>query len=212
MSDLLIVAREHDLPPRWDGRAVLWEGWDEQPMVFICPPPDVPGCCLECGSVERCIINSGLRAVDETITREQIFQATCVTGEMRRAGGPPRLGSIAVRELHVSRCPDCHHDIVFDLATSETWDLDATDYGNAGSVQPERLGESSTPLQRSSVPVPASRRARGGPKPPRRTRPDGSCTACDDHHSPTRPCGAPAPPPSGWRTQGRTTAWPGPVR
>ncbi len=205
MTDLLTLTREHDLPPRWDGHAVLWEGWDGHPVIYICPPPDVPDCCLECGSVERRIINSGLRAVDDTITSAQIFQATSVTGRGGGASGPPRLRGIAFRELHVSRCPDCHHDIVHDLATSEAWDLDATDYGDAGSEPPEGPGESPPPPPRPSAPALAPRRARGGPKPARRSRPDGSCTACDDHHSPTKPCGAPAPPPSGWRTQGRTS-------
>ena len=36
MSDLLTMLREHDLPPRWDGLAVVWEGWQYAPPVHWC--------------------------------------------------------------------------------------------------------------------------------------------------------------------------------
>ena len=38
----------HDLPPKWDGRTVTWQGWQSEP-TFICPPPK-PTPCRSCGS------------------------------------------------------------------------------------------------------------------------------------------------------------------
>ena len=35
-------AREHDLPPRWDGLLVEWGDWDDIGRMFICPPPKRP--------------------------------------------------------------------------------------------------------------------------------------------------------------------------
>ena len=87
MSDLLTLLREHDLPPRWDGHAVWWEGWHPGIVpVFICPPPRRPLCCEGCGSLAEPVSNCGLVAVWASLTPEDIERE----GENRR-----RLGSLA---------------------------------------------------------------------------------------------------------------------
>lgn len=113
MSDLLVLAREHDLPPKWNGIDLTWDGWRELPdvRVFVCfrgkqPPPDH---CGKCGSIERSIVNRGAGTV-------------FLGGKDRHAVS-----------LMVFRCPDCHHDLVSDETTGEWWDLDHTDYGPEGS-------------------------------------------------------------------------------
>lgn len=114
MRDLLVLAREFDLPPKWNGIDLEWRGWRELPdvNVFVCfrrgkePPPDH---CSKCGSVERSHVNRGTGTV--------------------RLGGKDRTAV----ELTVFRCPDCEHDAVCDETTGEWWDLDHTDYGPEGS-------------------------------------------------------------------------------
>ena len=46
-----------------------------------------------------------------------------------------RPASVArvVANLALFRCPECEHDYVLDLANDEAWDLDPTDYTDAGS-------------------------------------------------------------------------------
>lgn len=135
MNDLLTMLREHDLPPRWDGRLVTWSGWTPQPPAFICPPPPLGDtCCPACGSIAPRSQNRGLVAHSPRTTREQLDD----DAENRR-----RLGSLSHKRkrldtlrLYAFRCPDCRHDQVLDLETDEFWDLDHTDYGDEGSVRP----------------------------------------------------------------------------
>lgn len=126
--------RLHDLPPRWDGRIVVWQGWQAQPPAFICPPPR-PSCCIACGSTAQRVINSGLVARSPRITHTDLADDE----ENRR-----RLGSlahkrplIATYRLRVFRCPDCRHDEVHDGDTDQLWELDDSDYGDDGSVDPD---------------------------------------------------------------------------
>lgn len=60
MSDLLTMVREHDLPPRWDGKDVTWGDWQGPLPVFICPPPSLADtCCKACGSIGHNVHNRG---------------------------------------------------------------------------------------------------------------------------------------------------------
>lgn len=123
MTDLFTHAREHDLPPKWDGSPIEWEGWRQQDPAFICPPPKDFGACGECGSLAPRLHNLGMRRIS--------YDANVV-----RLG----RGRLMPRELHASlsalRCSDCHHDTVVDLWADEVWDLDITDYGDQGSHAP----------------------------------------------------------------------------
>ena len=139
-GDLLTLLREHDLPPRWDGHAVWWEGWHPGigPVficpVFICPPPRRPLCCEGCGSLAEPVSNRGLVAVWASLTPEDIEREE----ENRR-----RLGSLAHKRkrraywrLRAYRCPDCKLDTVWDIDTDDWWTLDHTDYSDDGSETP----------------------------------------------------------------------------
>lgn len=131
MTDLLTMTREHDLPPKWNGRAVLWEGWRATPgPVFICPPPKLR-CCEGCGSLAEPVSNRGLVSVWSSFTHDDLRAE-----EENRA----RLGSLAHKRkpralwrLRAYRCPDCKLDTVWDTDTDEWWTLDHTDYGHEGS-------------------------------------------------------------------------------
>lgn len=132
-EDLLLGLREHDLPPLWDGRVVLWRGWEdpEPGHVFICPPPKQRHVCEGCGSLEPWVTNRGMVAVSPSLTREELLYE-----EENRA----RLGSLAHKRkpralwrLHAYRCPDCKLDTVWDHDTDQWWTLDFTDYGPEGS-------------------------------------------------------------------------------
>lgn len=133
MTDLLTLAREHDLPPFWNGRAVLWRGWEdpEPGVTFICPPPKERHVCEGCGSTQEWVVNRGEVAVWPSLTHDDL---------RRENENRQRLGSLAHKRkprslwrLRAYRCPDCHLDTVWDMDTDEWWVLDHTDYGPEGS-------------------------------------------------------------------------------
>lgn len=112
MSDLLYLARDHDLPPRWDGHAVTWTGWTEPPVVHMCGRGAAVlsrHVCVACGSVTPTVMNTGRYFVRSM-----------------------RSGRINGRRITVFRCPDCRHDMVRDYDRA-WWDLDPSDYGDEGS-------------------------------------------------------------------------------
>lgn len=120
---LELWAREHDLPPRWDGLIAEWGDWDDTGRVFICPPPRKAPRCGRCGSVRPALICVGRLWTDPAAGPAAI-------GRARMRGGRHLVGSVSAL-----RCPDCGHDTVTDPSGQE-WDLDETDYTAAGSVQP----------------------------------------------------------------------------
>lgn len=138
MSDILTLARENDLPPKWDGLVVLWDGWQYAPSgVFVCPPPknDVCEGC-KAPKLERGFptwsTNKGLVAVSGVLTHADLRYEE----ENRK-----RLGRIAHKRkaralyrLTAFRCNVCSLDEVWDMDTDEWWVLDHTDYSDDGSV------------------------------------------------------------------------------
>ncbi|MDP9820403.1 hypothetical protein [Nocardioides massiliensis] len=138
MTDLLTLLREHDLPPRWDGRAVVWEGWEYAPIttLHLHMRPDV---CEGCGmpTMERGFpcwsTNKGLRADSARLTHDDYRAEEEARARLpfRVKGKMPRYWWI---ELHAFRCHHCQLDTVWDTATDEWWVLDHTDYGDDGSV------------------------------------------------------------------------------
>jgi hypothetical protein len=127
MTDLLSLMRENDLPPKWDGRAVLWESWRDDSDMFVCPPPHERSVCPACGSVERRVRNRGLLAHRRSTTAETIANYVKV--------GMP--GKVAYWSLFAYRCTDCKHDQVWDMRRDELWDLDPSDYADDGSEHPD---------------------------------------------------------------------------
>lgn len=120
MTDLLTLSRDHDLPPKWDGHPVEWEGWRDSIDVFICPPPRDREPCEACGCIGKPVMNSG------TVTVHWPDSVTAI--------GRTRLRERVSRSrLTVFRCTQCRHDTVLDHNTDQWWDLDYTDYGPDGS-------------------------------------------------------------------------------
>ena len=119
----------NDLPPRWDGQAVVWNGWQRMP-VMLCMLPD-DSCCEACGSDKNRSLCFGLLADDDGMTARDVRtnDAAC------RVGATTRRSWI---RLTAYRCPDCGHDQVDD--GEDVWNLDPDDYTDAGShaVDPAR--------------------------------------------------------------------------
>lgn len=132
MSDLLTLAREFDLPPKWNGLLVSWSGWEPQIPATICPPPKTRDCCSACASPHPPATNRGYVATSPLVTPAMLRR-----NEEQRAALPLRerhhVPSLALFRLHAFRCQDCRHDVVWDTDTDEWWDLDHTDYGPEGS-------------------------------------------------------------------------------
>lgn len=107
MIDLLYLARDHDLPPNWDGHHIEWKGWQTIAM-HICPPPKREPCRV-CASMEDSVCNFGI-----------IRDLNRKTGRRRRYC------------LLAMRCPDCRTDAVRDWSDT-WWDLGPEDYTSDGS-------------------------------------------------------------------------------
>lgn len=109
--DLLYLARDHDLPPKWDGHPVAWQPWtdwhDNTTAAYHREPP--VEVCEYCGHRGPRVICHGIAERPD--------------------------GRIYAR-LTANRCPDCKHDQVLDFTTETTWDLGPEDYGDDGSVEP----------------------------------------------------------------------------
>lgn len=112
--------RENDLPPRWDGELVLWQGWQsELEAVAMCPPPRSPIRCTVCRSTAAPLSNRGL-----------IWHGMSAV-ERRLPRAPDAM-------LVAFRCPGCEHDHVLDGfgPSAQAWDLDPSDYSDDGSRWP----------------------------------------------------------------------------
>lgn len=127
---LRALPTEHDLPPLWDGRRVTWRGWTV-PMSTV-RWHMAPEACTRCGSTEPSSMNPG---TVEPLPGEQVDMA--VERRTKRSGvvylTSRRVAAWAVQRLMAFRCATCHHDTVWDMQ-GEWWDLDESDYGEAGSV------------------------------------------------------------------------------
>lgn len=125
-----MTGRAHDLPRFWDGRAVIWSGWEPLVGGFICPPPK-PSCCKACGSLAKPVVNRG--RVAQVGATHAAISAIDAKRELLPLGIKHRLkGPRAIYELTAFRCPDCRHDQIDDR-DGHTWDLDESDYSEDGS-------------------------------------------------------------------------------
>lgn len=137
--DLLTMLREHDLPPRWDGRAVWWEGWRPEPaQFFLCGRGAASlrvHVCEACGSQASPSMNRGHVARVPATTVER-WTERCEAWARLPVGSRHLLPKhpSGVIELHAFRCPDCRTDTVWDQPDDTWWVLDHTDYGPDGST------------------------------------------------------------------------------
>lgn len=117
--------RKHDLPPFWDGLAVVWEPWEPMPLLHMCGKGKKMDACKGCDSTDPRRMAAGLLAVSPDVAHDVI-----------RAR--PRLGRkpVAFYLLAAFRCPECLHDVVHDLRDDQVWDLEPIDYCDSGSVDP----------------------------------------------------------------------------
>lgn len=139
MADLLTALREHDLPPRWNGHAVVWDAWEhgDAHAVFICPPPR-PEVCVGCGAPT---VVRGVACWSRTIGYRADSPALPHDDHHRENEARARLPFTVQAKLprhwwitlHVYRCHHCQLDTVWDTETDEWWTLDHTDYGDEGS-------------------------------------------------------------------------------
>ena len=116
----------NDLPPKWDGQPVEWEGWInlETSMAIHSPLDDLT--CRACGSIGEPSINSGKRL--------QTFR----TWKRTRSGHrylSNETHQRPIRDLWAFRCRHCGHDQVLDDRTDTIWDLDPSDYSDDGSYE-----------------------------------------------------------------------------
>lgn len=131
MSAQLTFQREFDLPPFWDGLAVVWDGWHLPPHAFVCPSPQ-RDCCAGCGSGAQPRHKRGRVAVSAIVTHQMIADADANRDRLPTSMKHKAKCRASYR-LVALRCPDCGHDAVIDLEGDE-WELDPTDYGPEGSA------------------------------------------------------------------------------
>lgn len=128
------LPRVHDLPPFWDGFAVVWDKWESEPDLFICPPLKSPAVCAGCGLVMPRATARGRVAASTLVTHDKI--AANDENRQRLGWAKHNLKRNALIGLTAFRCTHCGHDSVFDHAADESWDLDPADYGDQGSHAP----------------------------------------------------------------------------
>lgn len=133
IMDLFTAAgHDHDLPPKWDGRKVTWGQWQStSPTTVDFHLPANERSCTECGSLADPDTNRGKVAAhwDETEVVEEVRRTKSGREYVRDVERPARQKTTLV----ALRCPDCDHDQVLDMTTSEAWDLDSSDYTDTGS-------------------------------------------------------------------------------
>ena len=140
MSDLLTMLREHDIPPRWDGLAVVWEGWQHAPPVHWCSARLVD-VCEGCGrpTTHRGYpcwsVNWGLMPDRARLTHEDYAAENAPRARLPESLRHKRPRRWWVR-LQAYRCHHCDLDTVHDTRTGLTWTLDHADYSDTGSVAP----------------------------------------------------------------------------
>lgn len=137
-GDLFTATREHDLPPRWDGRTVTWEPWRAPADMFVCPPARGRGRdrCTRCGSTAAQALTAGIvhPLPGDTVATDRV-RRTSRTGR-EYVSGTMAVPAWPVIRLHAFRCPHCLHDTVWDCEQDQWWDLDPGDYGPDGSTDP----------------------------------------------------------------------------
>src|SRR5688500_16423942 len=120
-----------DLPLKWDGRRVVWRGWNNSP-AFVCrrgrgkPQPEL---CQECKSDTQPMVNLGVLdpvpgATFVVPTPKRTKSGTSYFKDVTRAAWP-------IVDLVAFRCTNCHLDSVWQMSTDEFWTLDPGDYGPA---------------------------------------------------------------------------------
>lgn len=133
----LVHAIGYDLPPSWDGVPVEWDEWSEGRTTIILHAPADALACHQCGSVDEPKISFGSRPPEHPTFMSTRTKTTKKSG--RKYTVPHEVEAWAVRDLIASRCRHCLADVVTDLRTDETWDLEDSDYTAEGSTATDVL-------------------------------------------------------------------------
>jgi hypothetical protein len=124
--------RKHDLPPFWDGLAVVWDSWELLPLVHMCGRGvGFVEPCQECGSTGPRRMAVGLLGTSNEVTHADLWRENRVPVVFRQ-----HRESVARRSLIAFRCLQCLHDVVLDSRDGQVWDLEPIDYCESGSVDP----------------------------------------------------------------------------
>ena len=132
--------RRHDLPPRWDGRAVEWSEWDTDPMFFCGRPQPPAPRCEGCGSTASNATSRGtVSPLDgDTYESERPVVKRTRSGREYQAGVQIVTANWRnpVTSIVAFRCPDCGLDTVVGYTSEpeQVWTLDESDYGDEGST------------------------------------------------------------------------------
>ncbi len=105
-----------DLPSKWDGSEIAWGAWEKRlrtSLDFIISP-----------ACEGCRSTTSLWEATGWWMRHHRIDLGC---EWERRG---------MRNFHATRCGWCGRTTVFTMHDGQAWDLDETDYGPAGSLDP----------------------------------------------------------------------------
>lgn len=102
-----------DLPTLWDGEPIRWEAWEKQHRVTHLN--------IACGDCE----------LDSSLWHS--------TGFWKRSRFGSEMLRRHIRNFHATRCGWCGHTSVYTLHDQQSWELDASDYGEHGSHVTEDL-------------------------------------------------------------------------
>lgn len=111
-----------DLPRRWDGREIRWGAWEKRIRTSL--DFTFSSDCEGCGSATSLWQATGWWMLHHRLA---------LGNEWERRG---------MRNFHATRCGWCGHTTVFTMRDEQSWELDETDYGAAGSydqVEANRL-------------------------------------------------------------------------
>lgn len=137
VSPLQLVPAVHDLPPAWDGVLVTWGEWSSGRSTLAHHVPADQLACDECGTVDEKTVNFGRRPPEPGATFKADRRKRTRTGHIYSV--TEEVPAWPVKDLFAFRCRHCGHDTISDERTGETWDLDASDYGDTGSWPTETL-------------------------------------------------------------------------
>lgn len=123
------------LPALWDGARVEWGEFKDLPATFICPPAKTRDRCSRCGSQRARLASQGIRhpLEGETFASEEVRTTRRTRTEYY---APTLVPAFPVMRFIAYRCQDCGLDQVWDSTAWVLWDLDESDYGPEGSVEP----------------------------------------------------------------------------
>lgn len=134
LSLSVLTGREHDLPPRWDGRPVQWDDWSEPVWTTLdWHLGDEWRACTGCGAIDQ--RETCMGRVQALPGDTRMVAVVRYTRSGHRYERTEERSSLVFAELTAMRCRHCNADVVLDHGRAEVWELDASDYGAAGSFK-----------------------------------------------------------------------------